>query len=191
VTYRNPAAVKERFARLHEAVAICRGMFDNETFTFHGTYYSVVEARVVPRPQRRIPIMIGGSGEKKTLRMVAELADMCNIGGTAQVVAKKLAILDEHCAAVGRDPSDVKRTAMVSLFVSPNEAEQDSLRQLLGYDSNTDVRDRMIVATADEATENLAAIVAAGVDEVIVNLPLIKSVDAIHTAAEVLKAAVS
>jgi F420-dependent oxidoreductase-like protein len=184
-------AVKERFARLHEAVTICRGMFDNETFTFHGTYYSVVEARVVPRPQRRIPIMIGGSGEKKTLRMVAELADMCNIGGTTQVVAKKLAILDEHCAAVGRDPSDVKRTAMVSLFVSPNEAEQDSLRQLLGYDSNTDVRDRMIVATADEATENLAAIVAAGVDEAIVNLPLIKSVDAIHTAAEVLKAAVT
>ena len=182
-------AVKERFARLHEAVTICRGMFDTETFTFHGTYYNVVEARVVPRPQRRIPIMIGGSGEKKTLRMVAEFADMCNIGGTAQVVAKKLAILDEHCAAVGRDPSDVKRTAMVSLFVSPNEAEQDSLRQLLGYDSNNDVRDRMIVATADEATENLAAIVAAGVDEVIVNLPLIKSVDAIHTAAEVLKAA--
>ncbi len=182
-------AVKERFARLSEAVAICRGMFDNETFTYHGTYYNVVDARVVPRPQRRIPIMIGGSGEKKTLRMVAELADMCNIGGTAQIVAKKLAILDEHCAAVGRDPSDVKRTAMVSLFVSPNDAERDSLRQMVGYDSNTDVRDRMIVATADEATENVAAIVAAGVDEVIVNLPLIKSVDAIHAAADVLKGA--
>ena len=182
-------AVKERFARLQEAVAICRGMFDNETFTFHGTYYNVDEARVVPRPQRRIPIMIGGSGEKKTLRMVAELADMCNISGTAQIVAKKLAILDEHCASVGRDPSDVKRTAMVSLFVSPNEAERDSLRQLVGYDSNNDVRDRMIVATADEATENVAAIVAAGVDEVIVNLPMIRSVDAVQAAADVLKAA--
>ncbi len=182
-------AVKERFARLNEAVAICRGMFDNETFTYHGTYYNVVDARVVPRPQRRVPIMIGGSGEKKTLRMVAELADMCNISGTAQIVAKKLAILDEHCAAVGRDPSDVKRTAMVSLFVSPNEAERDSLRQMVGYDSNAEVRDRMIVATADEATENVAAIVAAGVNEVIVNLPLIKSVDAIHAAADVLKAA--
>ena len=158
--------VKERFARLSEAVAICRGMFDNETFTYHETYYDVVDARVVPRPQRRIPIMAGGSGEKKTPRMVAELADMCNIGGTAQIVTKKLAILDEHCAAVGRDPSDVKRTAMVSLFVSPTDAERDSLRQMVGYDSNTDVRDRMIV-----------------------NLPLIKSVDAIHAAADVLKAA--
>src|SRR6185295_3789413 len=167
-------AVKERFARLHEAVTICRGMFDNETFMFHGTYYNVTDARVVPRPQRRIPIMIGGSGEKKTLRMVAELADMCNIGGTAQVVGKKLAILDEHCAAVGRAPHEVKRTAMVSLFVSPNDTERDSLRQLVGYDTTDDVRDRIIIATASEATQDLAAIVAAGVDEVLVNLPLVK-----------------
>ncbi len=183
--------VKERFARLNEAVAICRGMFDNDTFTYTGTYYSVAEARVVPRPQRRIPLMIGGSGERKTLRMVAELADLCNIGGTAGFVSRKLAILDEHCAAVGRNPGDIKRTAMTSLFVSPNDAERDALRGMLNYDNDSDVRDRMIIATADEATENLAAIVAAGVDEVIVNLPLIKSVDSIHIAAGVLKAATS
>ena len=181
--------VRERFARLDEAVTICRGMFDNETFTYTGAHYTVVDARVVPRPQRRIPIMIGGSGEKKTLRMVAELADMCNIGGTARVVAHKLAILDEHCAAVGRNPADVKRTAMTTLFVSQNDGDRDGLRGMLNYDSDVEVRDRMIIATADEATENVAAIVAAGVDEVIVNLPLIKSVDAIHAAADVLKAA--
>jgi F420-dependent oxidoreductase-like protein len=183
--------VKERFERLGEAIAICRGMFDNETFSFDGEHYKVAEARVVPRPQRRIPIMIGGSGEKKTLRMVAEFADMCNIGGTAAVVAKKLAILDEHCAAVGRDPKEVQRTAMVSLFVSPNVADRDSLRQLVGYEGGSDARDRMIIATADEATDDLAAIVAAGADQVIVNLPLIKSVDAIHAAADVLRAATS
>ncbi|HZX53644.1 MAG TPA: hypothetical protein VFE86_03140 [Ilumatobacteraceae bacterium] len=78
---------------------------------------------------------------------------------------------------------------MVTLFVSPNEAERNSLRELVGYDTGGDVRDRMIVATADEATENLAAIVACGVDEVIVNLPFIRSVDAIHEAAAVLAAA--
>ena len=183
--------VKERFERLHEAVAICRGMFDNETFSFSGDYYTVADARVVPRPQRRIPIMIGGSGEKKTLRMVAELADMCNIGGTAAVVAKKLAILDEHCAAVGRAPEEVKRTAMVSLFVSPNVADRDSSAPACRLRHGSDARDRMIVATADEATDDLAAIVAAGADQVIVNLPLIKSVDAIHAAADVLQAATS
>jgi F420-dependent oxidoreductase-like protein len=183
--------VKERFARLDEAIAICRGMFDNETFSYAGSYYRVTEARVVPRPLRRIPIMIGGSGEKKTLRMVAEVADLCNIGGTAGVVARKLAILDEHCAAVGRDPGEVKRTALASLFVSANDAERDGLRGMLNYDNDSEVRDRMIIATEAEATENLAAIVAAGVDEVIVNLPLIKSVDAIHAAADVLKKATS
>ncbi|MEO8266250.1 MAG: LLM class F420-dependent oxidoreductase [Ilumatobacteraceae bacterium] len=183
--------VKERFERLNEAVAICRGMFDNETFSYSGTHYSVADARVVPRPQRRIPIMIGGSGERKTLRMVAEFADLCNIGGTAGVVGRKLAILDQHCADVGRDPRDVKRTAMVSLFVSADDAERDGLRGLLSYDTNDEVRDRMIIATADEAAEGIAAIVAAGADQVIVNLPLIKSVDAIHTAADVLRAGTS
>ena len=96
---------KERLARLHEAVTICRGMFDNESFSFSGDYYTVTDARVVPRPVRRVPIMIGGGGEKKTLRMVAEMADLCNIGGTANVVAHKLAILDEHCAALGTEPT--------------------------------------------------------------------------------------
>ena len=164
-------------------------MFDNESFSFSGDYYTVTDARVVPRPVRRVPIMIGGGGEKKTLRMVAEMADLCNIGGTANVVANKLAILDEHCAALGRDPREVKRTALASLFVSANDADRDSLRQLVGYDTGGDARDRMIIATADEATENIAAMYAAGADEVIVNLPMITSVDAIHTAADVMKAA--
>jgi alkanesulfonate monooxygenase SsuD/methylene tetrahydromethanopterin reductase-like flavin-dependent oxidoreductase (luciferase family) len=78
---------------------------------------------------------------------------------------------------------------MVSLFVSANEAERDSLREMVGYDKGGDARDRMIVATADEAVDDVAAIVACGVDEVIVNLPFIRSVDAVHNAAEVLRTA--
>jgi alkanesulfonate monooxygenase SsuD/methylene tetrahydromethanopterin reductase-like flavin-dependent oxidoreductase (luciferase family) len=78
---------------------------------------------------------------------------------------------------------------MASLFVSANDAERDSLREMVGYDAGGDARDRMIIATVDEATENIAAMYAAGADEVIVNLPMITSVDAIHTAADVLKAA--
>ena len=112
-----------------------------------------------------------------------------NISGTAPVVARKLAILDEHCAAVGRDPRDVKRTAMVSFFACATDEERDGLRQLLGYDGNPEVNERMIIATAGEATEQLAALVAAGVDEVIVDLPRIKTVDAIHAAAALLQAA--
>jgi F420-dependent oxidoreductase-like protein len=183
--YEFPSA-GERLARLREAVTICRGMLDNDTFTFEGRYYAVHDARVSPRPLRRVPLMIGGGGERKTLRMVAELADLCNVGGTADPVARKLAILDEHCAAVGRDPRSVKRTAMVTLFVCPDDAQRDGLRGFLGYDTKPEIRDAMIIATASEATEQLAALAAAGVDEIIVNLPRAKDVDAVHVAATVL-----
>jgi F420-dependent oxidoreductase-like protein len=183
-------AVSERFERLREATTICRGMFDNPTFSFTGTHYSVAEARVVPRPIRRVPIMIGGSGPRKTLRMVAEMADLCNIAGTAEVLGDKLAILDQHCADVGRDPKSVKRTNMVSLFVCANDAERDGIRGFLGYDSSEDVRNAMIISTEAEAVERLAAIAATGIDEIIVNLPLIKTTDAIHLAADVLRQAV-
>ena len=107
-------------------------------------------------------------------------------GGTAAVVTRKLAALDAHCAAIGRDPATVTRTAMVSLFVCANESDRDGLRQLVGYD-NSEVSDRMIIAMGDEATEQLGALVTSGVDEIIVNLPLVKDVDAFHTAASVLR----
>ena len=102
----------------------------------------------------------------------------------------KLAALDAHCEAIGRDPATVTRTAMVSLFVCANESDRDGLRQLVGYD-NPEVSDRMIIAMGDEATEQLGALVTAGVDEIIVNLPLVKDVDAFHTAASVLRDATS
>lgn len=183
--------VRERFARLREAVTICRGMFDEPTFSFDGDHYRVHDARVVPRPLRRIPIMIGGGGEKVTLRLVAELADQCNISGKGHVAEHKLAVLDAHCEAVGRNPREILRTDMLSLFLVKDDAERDGLRGLLGYDANADVRDRMVIATESEAIEEIAATVAAGVDQVIVNLPLIKDVDAIHRAAEVLRTATS
>ncbi len=178
--------VKERFERLVEAVKICRGMLDEESFTFTGTHYSVADARVVPRPVRRVPLMIGGSGPKKTLRLVAEHADLCNVSGTAEVVGPKLAILDEHCRAVGRDPRSVKRTNLVSLFICGSDAERDGLRDMLGYATNPDVRTAMIIATRAQAVDQLAELAVAGLDEIIVNLPLITSTDAIHAAAEVL-----
>ena len=75
--------VKERMDRLEEAVQICRAMFREETPTFEGRYYSIDDARNVPRPIQAggPPIMIGGGGEKRTLRLVAQYADMCNVTG--------------------------------------------------------------------------------------------------------------
>ncbi len=177
--------VRERFERLREAVTICRGMLDNPTFSFEGAHYRVADARVAPATIRRVPLMIGGSGPTKTLRMVAELADICNVGGTAEVVAAKLAILDGHCDAVGRPRDEVKRTNMVSLFLR-EQGEVGGIRAMLNYDGDENVRQAMIIATRDEAAEQLAALRQTGLDEIIVNLPLIDSVDHIHAAAELL-----
>lgn len=176
---------RERFARLREAVAICRGLLDNETFSFAGEYYNVDSAAVVPRPLRRVPLMIGGSGPRKTLRLVAELADWCNVSGTAEVVGPKLAMLDEHCDAVGRPRRDVRRTNMVSLFIRDAD-EVSALRAMLGYDSNPDVSNAMIIDERDAAAERLAALRTVGVDHIIVNLPLIQSAEQIEQAGAVL-----
>src|SRR5689334_357507 len=94
--------VKERMDRLEEAVQICRAMFRGDHATFEGRYYSIKDARNLPRPiQPGGPkIMIGGSGEKRTLKLVAQYADQCNITGDADMVRHKIKVIHEHCAAV-------------------------------------------------------------------------------------------
>ena len=87
--------------------------------------------------------------------------------------------------AVGRERGDVKRTCMVTLFVRP-QAEVDGIRAMLNYDGDENVHAAMIIATRQQAHDQLAALRATGVDEIIVNLPLINSVDSIHDAADLL-----
>src|SRR5581483_11675483 len=88
---------RERLDRLEEAVQICRAMFDGDHVTFEGRYYRTADARNLPRPvQRRIPIMIGGGGEKRTLKLVARYADQCNVSGTTDEVRHKVEVLHRH-----------------------------------------------------------------------------------------------
>jgi F420-dependent oxidoreductase-like protein len=103
----------ERFERLEEALQICRQMWSDDDGPYHGRHYQLAETICVPRPiqQPRPRILIGGSGEVKTLRLVARYADACNLfAPDPAVVAHKLEVLDRHCHAEGRDPSTVERT---------------------------------------------------------------------------------
>ena len=68
----------------------------------------------------RVPIMVGGGGEKKTLRLVARFADACNVFGSPEAIARKYAILEAHCADVGRDPAEIERTTLQSIRLSPD-----------------------------------------------------------------------
>jgi alkanesulfonate monooxygenase SsuD/methylene tetrahydromethanopterin reductase-like flavin-dependent oxidoreductase (luciferase family) len=106
--------IAERMDRLEDAARICRAMFDEVAATCSGKYHSIDEAINMPRPvNERVPILIGGGGEKRTLRAVARYADACNIVGDVETLRHKLSVLDRHCDDVGRDPAEVSRTCGV------------------------------------------------------------------------------
>jgi len=115
----------ERLDALDEAVMLSRRLLDGERIERHeGRFYTLVDALCEPRPlQRRLPILIGGSGPKKTLRTTAMYADVWNTGGTIEKVVEHDRILREHCAAVGRDPDEIERTVTVDLVIRDDPDE--------------------------------------------------------------------
>jgi len=163
----------ERLDRLEEAVQICASLFTEDSTTFDGRYYQLRDARNVPRPIRPdgIPIMIGGGGERRTLRLVAQYADRCNIAGDVDTIRHKLDVLRGHCADLGRDPASITTTRLGSLFLSatPDEAAQtrDTLVGLAGAEFVA----TCTIGTEDEVAEQVAALLDAGLDEPIFNLP--------------------
>jgi F420-dependent oxidoreductase-like protein len=109
--------VAERFERLEETLLICLQMWSDLNGPFEGKHYQLAETLCVPAPIRRPrpPIMIGGGGEKKTLRLVARYADACNLFGSSPAdVAHKLEVLREHCAAEDRDYGSIDKTVLVT-----------------------------------------------------------------------------
>ena len=114
----------ERIRRLGEACEVIRRLWTEETVTFAGKYYQLTEARCEPKPVQKPypPVIIGGSGEQLTLRVVARYANIWNAaaaaGGAAEFT-RKSGILDEHCAAIGRDPAEIERS--VQLLINPND----------------------------------------------------------------------
>ncbi|HUP54278.1 MAG TPA: LLM class F420-dependent oxidoreductase, partial [Methylomirabilota bacterium] len=107
----------ERFDMLENTLRMAHGMWSGERGSetaLEGPGFAA--ARLLNSPQSisrpRVPIMIGGGGEKKTLRLVAQYGDACNVFGSPEMIARKYQILDEHCAAVGRDPSEIERSTL-------------------------------------------------------------------------------
>jgi F420-dependent oxidoreductase-like protein len=117
----------ERFERLEEAIQICLQMWSDNNGAFNGKHYQLAETLCSPMPvsEPRPRILIGGSGERKTLRLVAQYADACNIFGGVDEVAQKLDVLRRHCDDVGRDPNEIEVTAMYRDL--PPDASVDDL----------------------------------------------------------------
>ena len=105
----------ERFERLEETLQICLQMWSDDDGPYDGEHYQLAETVCSPPPisSPRPRILVGGSGERKTLRLVARYADACNLfAGSPDDVAHKLAVLDQHCAAEDRDPATIERTIL-------------------------------------------------------------------------------
>jgi F420-dependent oxidoreductase-like protein len=169
----------DRFEKLEEALQIILPLLRSEPVSFDGTHYQVTDAFNVPAPVSRIPVMIGGSGEKKTLRMVAQYADESNLVGTSpKDIPRKLAALAEHCERLGRDRSEVTVTAMQMVCVAPTmeEAEADLAEMAAAKGWNDAItgmaKNILVFGDPDTVGERLQACMDAGLDGLTLNLPV-------------------
>jgi F420-dependent oxidoreductase-like protein len=150
-----------RLRRLEEAVQIIRSLFDNDRTDSPGKYYKVHNAPLGPKPvQSHLPILIGGGGEKVTMRIAAQYADEWNTWGAPAHLAAKIKVLEAHCQALGRDPKSIKRSAQAIVTISDDPTVIERARGAPGFAS--------IAGNVDEVKAEIKAYADAGVDEFIV-----------------------
>ena len=180
--------LRERFERLEDALRISRAMFTEERATVHGTHHRVDGAYNNPRPLRGdIPILVGGSGERKTLRLVAEYADGCNVSGDAERLRHLMGVLDRHCEDVGRDPREITRTRMTTLCIGTDDAEaQRKLAALSDRGVPEPALAAMMTGGPERVADQVRELVDAGAEGLVVTLPDMHDLDTIRLAGETL-----
>ena len=119
-----PARPSVRVRQMEEAIRVIRAMWQEPRATFHGQYFHIQDAILEPKPVQKPspPILIGGSGEKLTLRAVACLGDGCNITGDLDTVQRKFAVLRRHCDTEGRNFDEIERTTVTNVLLARDEA---------------------------------------------------------------------
>jgi F420-dependent oxidoreductase-like protein len=159
--------VGERLKRLDEACQIIRSLWSERRSSFEGEFYQLSDAPLDPKPvQKPHPeLMIGGGGEKVTLRVVAKHADHWNVWGGPNVLKRKAAILDEHCTKVGRDPKSFARSLNMALLFTDKKDEieklADSISKRMGR-SLEEARDTCLAGTPEQIRDKLRQVQAAG-----------------------------
>jgi len=167
----------DRFEKLEEALQVLLPMLDGKRPSFHGEHYRVDEVINEPPPVGHIPVMIGGSGERKTLRMVAQYADESNLIAAPKDIPRKLEALDGHCERLGRDRSEITVSWLRSACIAPTmeqaEAEASAWFDRRGLDEETRaaVLARYHVGDPDTVAAKFEEDLATGVDGFTVNMP--------------------
>lgn len=164
-----------RLDMLEEAVQVCRAMFTSDDVSFVGNHFRLDHARNLPLPvQAGGPkIMIGGGGEKRTLRLVALYADKCNVTGDLNTLTRKIEVLHRHCAEVGRDPAEVDVTWMTPLILTTSEENTAEMHGTLTATGSAEEVAGFTVGQPGEIPDLVAAHIEAGADEVIFSLPFV------------------
>jgi F420-dependent oxidoreductase-like protein len=172
--------------RLEEALTICKAMFTKDRPSFQGAHYQIDRALNRPRPiQPGGPkILVGGGGEKRTLKIAARFADITNWFGSFEEAVPKLGVLDRHCEAIGRDPAEILRT--VSLSVVLAESESDKARVLAQVPAA--VRGMAVPATLDQAADTLHRYMDAGFGGFIFRNTMMRAPEAVSRAGELISA---
>jgi alkanesulfonate monooxygenase SsuD/methylene tetrahydromethanopterin reductase-like flavin-dependent oxidoreductase (luciferase family) len=168
------AGFGERLDRLDESVMLMRRLLDGERFSHEGSFYTMHDALNTPRPlQVHLPILVGGSGPRKTLRTVALRADAWNTSGTVEEVQGKLDVLAEHCADVGRDLTAIEKTVSFPTVLRDTAAEaQTAFQALLDANGTPDAGQvPVLLGSPVEAADRIRPYAEMGFETVIVRMP--------------------
>jgi alkanesulfonate monooxygenase SsuD/methylene tetrahydromethanopterin reductase-like flavin-dependent oxidoreductase (luciferase family) len=161
--------MRERSDRLEEACALLRALFTADgPVDFNGRYYRLDQAPLSPGgyQNRRIPIMVGGTGERRTLKTLAQYGDIFNLDGwargpmTLEYYHHKLGVLERHCEQVGRDPSEIKHTMLMPVKVTNDKAEAAA------FIAGRSLGEGTAAGSKDYVIERISLFVEAGVDEI-------------------------
>jgi alkanesulfonate monooxygenase SsuD/methylene tetrahydromethanopterin reductase-like flavin-dependent oxidoreductase (luciferase family) len=164
-------------------------MFTESPASYEGKHHSITDAFNNPQPIRGdIPIMIGGSGEKKTLRMVAQYADASNFFGDAERIRHLVGVLEGHCERLGRDIGEITKTRLGTVIVKQTKEEADSLLKYIAENSGMPA-DRLatwIVGDPDTVGERCSELLDAGLDALIFNSPEVHNLEIVQLIGETL-----
>ncbi len=163
----------DRLRYLRETLQVLKAMWTQEEATFEGKYYQVHGAINQPKGVQKphIPILIGGGGEKVTLKLVAQYGDACNVSGDLETIKHKYAIIQDHCQTVGRDYESIRRTATTFCSIADTDEQAmakipESIRRMFGNRVGA-----ALIGNPDTIRQRMADFEAAGVQELIIGFP--------------------
>src|ERR671925_526602 len=178
---------QERLLRLEEAIQILRKMWTEEpSASFNGKYYQIHNAYCNPKPIQKPspPILVGGSGERKTLKIVAKYADACNLFGSPEIVRKKLDVLKEHCKSVGRDYDSILKTKLGAIIVDGNnDMAKNRARETFRGIPEEQIKEFVIYGTPEDVSRQIEILEQAGIQYLIVDLEPSRELEALDTFA--------